>query len=65
MGEIISWVIANYQMVIGVVGTVVMGASIAVRAIAPLTATDKDDRVASWLGKVHGFLGRLALNPKK
>lgn len=65
MGEIISWVAANYQMVIGVAGTVVMGASIVVKGLGPfLKHTDKDERAASWLDKVHGWLSKLALNSK-
>lgn len=63
MGDIISWLGANWQTVVGVVGTVVMGASIMVKAIAPFTKTTADDRAAGWLDKVQGWLSKLALNP--
>lgn len=63
MSEVISWLGANWQAVIGVTGTVVMGASIVVKAIAPFTATDKDDKMAGWLGAFHKWLSKIALNP--
>ena len=63
MGDVISWLGANWQTIVGVAGTVVMGASIMVKAIAPHTATTKDDRAASWLDKVHGWLSKIAINP--
>jgi hypothetical protein len=65
MGEMLSWVTANWQMVVGTAGAVVMGASIVVKAIAPLTSNTADDRAASWLNKVHGWLSKIALNPPK
>lgn len=58
-----AWVMANWQLLVGTAGSVVMGASLAVKAIAPLTKTDKDDRAASWLTKVYTLLSKLALNP--
>ena len=65
MGEILTWVTGNWQMVVGTAGTVVMGASIIVKAIAPLTDNTADDKAAGWLDKVHGLLTKLALNPPK
>ena len=65
MGEVITWLGANWMTVVGVVASVVMGASIAVKAIAPFTSTDKDDRAAGWLEKVYKWLNALALNPKQ
>lgn len=43
---------------------VVGAASVAAAAIAPLTKTKVDDKVAGVLSKVHGLLSKLALNPK-
>lgn len=63
MGDAINWLGSNWMMVAGVLGSIVMGASIIVKAIAPHTATNRDDRVASWLDKVHGWLSKIALNP--
>lgn len=63
MADAIAWISANWQVVVGTAGTVVMSAAIAVKAIAPFTKTDKDDRAAGWLSKVHVFLSKLALNP--
>jgi len=65
MGDVVAWISANWQTVVGVTGTVVMGASIIVKAVAPFTATTKDDKAASWLDKVHGWLSKIALNPPK
>ncbi len=65
MMELFGWLAANWMTVVGVAGTVVMGASIMVKAIAPYTSTTKDDEAASWLDKVHGWLSTLAINPKK
>jgi hypothetical protein len=63
MGEILSWVSANWVTVVGTMGTVVMAASIAVKAIAPFTATTSDDKAAAFLDKVYGWLSKIALNP--
>jgi len=65
MGEMLAWVAANWQLIGGTAGAVVMGASIMVKAIAPLTASTADDRAAGWLDKVHGWLNKIALNPPK
>ena len=63
MGELFAWLAGNWQMLVGTAGAVVMGASIMVKAIAPLTESDADDRAAGWLDKVHGWLSKIALNP--
>jgi len=63
MGDAISWLVSNWQLIGGIAGGVVMGASIAVRAIAPHTATKKDDKAADWLDTVHRWLSKVALNP--
>lgn len=62
MGEVLTWIAGNWQTVVGVVGSIVMGASIMVHAIAPFTATKKDDEAAAWLDKVYGWLKKIALN---
>lgn len=44
---------------------VIGGASIVAAAVAPLTKTDVDNKVAKVLKKVHAFLSKyVALNPK-
>lgn len=43
---------------------IVGAASVAVRAIAPITATKLDDKLAGVISKVHSLLSKLALNPK-
>ncbi len=65
MMELFSWLGANWMTVVGVAGTVVMGASIMVKAVAPFTSTTADDRAASWLDKAHAWLSKIALNPTK
>lgn len=62
MGEIIQWVGSNWVTVITTALAVVGGASVMVHAIAPFTKNTKDDDVAGWLDKVHGWLSKLALN---
>jgi hypothetical protein len=59
-----SWIVANWMTLLTVVLTVVGAASVAVKLIAPLTATKTDDKVAGWLDKVVAVLSKLALNPK-
>lgn len=63
MLEIFGWITENWMMMVGVAGTVVMGASIMVKAIAPLTKNTADDKAAAWLDKVYKWLNKLALNP--
>ena len=63
MGDLFAWIAANWQSVAGTAGAVVMGASIIVKAIAPLTKSEADDKAAGWLDKVHGWLSKVALNP--
>lgn len=52
----------DWVAVIAVLSTVVLAASIALRAIAPLTKNTVDDRAVRWLEKVQAFLAWLALN---
>jgi len=65
MGEVIAWLGANWLTVVATLLSIVGGASIIVKAIAPLTANTKDDEVAGWLDKVHGWLSKIALNAPK
>lgn len=44
--------------------TVIGAASVAVKAIAPLTKTKVDDKLGGALTKLVNLLGKLALNPK-
>jgi hypothetical protein len=65
MGDVFGWIATNWMTVVGVAGTVVMGASIIVKALAPYTATKKDDEAAVWLDKVVGWLNKIAINPPR
>jgi hypothetical protein len=65
MGELLTWVSANWQAIVGTAGVVVMGASIMVKAIAPHTANTTDDKAATLLDKAYSWLNKLALNPPK
>jgi hypothetical protein len=57
-----SWLMSNWVTIVVTVLTIIGAASVAVKAIAPFTSTKADDKVASFLDKVHGWLSRLALN---
>lgn len=59
-----SWILDNWMTVLVVILTVIGAASVVVKAIAPLTASKTDDKVAGWLDKVHAWLSRVALNPQ-
>lgn len=63
MFELFSWLAANWMTIVGVAGSVVMGASIIVKAIAPFTSTTADDEAASFLDKAYAWLNKVALNP--
>lgn len=63
MGEAISWVTTNWVTIVGTLGTVVMAASVMVKAIAPYTENTADDKAASFLTKAHAWLSKIALNP--
>jgi hypothetical protein len=63
MGELVTWLGANWVTVVGTAGTIVMAASVAVKAIAPFTDTKKDDKAAAVLDKIYGWLSKIALNP--
>lgn len=51
--------------VLVVLSAVVAGASVALKAIAPLTKTVKDDRALALLEKALGLLEKLSLNVKR
>lgn len=64
--DVISWLSANWLELVGVAGTVVMGASIVVKALAKYTETKTDDEIGDKLTLVYEWLSKLALNtPKK
>ena len=65
MADIFTWLYANWDVIVSVAGVVVMAASLVVKAIAPLTDSTRDDRLAVWLDRVYGWLNTIALNPKK
>lgn len=64
MTDSIAWVIENWMFILGVIGTVSMGASIIMKAIAPLTDNKIDDSVAKWLTVVYKWINKIAINPK-
>lgn len=61
--EAISYITQNYQLVLVTVLSVIGGASVILRAIAPLTKNKIDDKALTFLGKAHKFLSKLALTP--
>lgn len=61
--EILGWLRDNWVALVAVVGGIVMGSSIIVKSISPLTASHKDDNFATLLDKIHKFLSKIALNP--
>lgn len=65
MADLFAWIAANWMTVVGVMGSIVMGASLIVKAIAPHTSTEVDDKAAGFLDKVYGWLSKLALNTER
>lgn len=63
MADLISWLSANWLVLIMVATSVVGGASMIVKAIAPLTKSNLDNRIVKWLDKLHSLLSKVALNP--
>jgi len=59
-----SWLMSNWLLLLTVVLTAVGGASVVVKAIAPLTNTKIDDWVGGALSWIHNLLSKIALNPK-
>ena len=60
-----SWIAANWMVIAGTAGSVVMGASIIVKAISKVTKNKKDDKVAKWLTVLNKWLSKIAINPKQ
>jgi hypothetical protein len=60
---IANFLLENYAQILIVGSGIISGASIIAAAIAPLTKTDKDDKLARFLKKAHLFISKLALNP--
>lgn len=58
----LQFILDNWQSIALAATGVVTGASVALKAIAPLTDTTKDDRVARFLVKVVKVLKKVALN---
>lgn len=68
MGDLFSWLVGNWGVIVTTLLAVIGGASVMVKAIAPLTKSKADDKAAAWLDKAAGWLSRVAskvaLNPK-
>lgn len=62
MPSFLLWIVANWQTLLVTLLSIIGGASVIVRAIAPLTSTTKDDEAVRFLDKVYGWLNKLALN---
>lgn len=58
----LAWLLANWKMLLDSVAYMVLGASMLVKLLAPLTAGTGDDKAAGWLEKAHAWLKKLALN---
>lgn len=63
MSELLTWLAQYWVVLLAAAGSVVMGASLTVKALAPYTSTKKDDDMATFLDKVHKWLSKVALNP--
>ena len=64
-GSIVEKLVELAPLVLAWALAVVGGASALAAGIAPLTKTDKDDKLAAFLKKVLGWLDTIALNPKR
>ena len=58
-----EWLLTNWQMLLTVVLAVIGGASVVVKAVAPLTNTTVDDKLGGALTWLYNLLSRIALNP--
>lgn len=56
-----SWFLENWSTILVTALSVIGGASVALKAVAPLTAWKGDDKAAGWLDKAHSVLSKLAL----
>lgn len=56
-----DWLISNYAAVGLAILSVVGGASIAAKLIAPLTKTKVDDKLANVLSFIHSMLTKIGL----
>lgn len=56
------WFVQNWSTCLVAVLSFIGGASVAVKAIAPLTESKLDDKLSGVLTKVHNLLSKLALN---
>lgn len=57
-----NWLLENYLVVLGATALVVGTASTVAAAIAPLTKTDADDKLAKALRWLYTSLRKLGLN---
>jgi hypothetical protein len=58
----LEWMLANWKTALDAAAYIVLGASMLVHLIAPLTDSTGDDKAASWLSKAYTWLKRIALN---
>lgn len=61
----LSWIVTNWSTIALALTSVIGGASIMVKAIAPFTKNTTDDKAASALDRVAKWLSKIALNPPK
>lgn len=59
-----SWIMTHWMELLLAATGVVTAASLALKAIAPLTKNTTDDKWAGRLGKVVKWLEKFALNTK-
>lgn len=64
MDGILDTIATKAPVVLAWTVAIVGSASVAAAAIAPLTKTKWDDRLAGLLSKLKGLLDKVALNPK-
>lgn len=62
MMEVFSWLMANWQVIVTTLLTIIGGASVIVKAIAPLTRTESDNKLVGLLEKIQAWFAKLSLN---
>lgn len=64
MDGFLDWITSNAPLVLTWIVAVVGIASFATKAVAPLTETKLDDKLAGFFSKLQSILDKLALNSK-
>lgn len=63
LDTIMSYLPKDLMTYVSIAMAVISAASVFAAAIAKLTKTDKDDKVAALIQKIHDFLAKLGFHP--